>query len=350
MKYLSNIDLNRNELQNARIQNLATAPKTPVEGQIYYNTVDKVIYQWNGTAWVAVGGGEIDTIKVNGAALPIVDKTVDLVIPSYNENDGSGSKIFTAIDSMNNPNYFIIQRYSSGEVHLIWRPYEGESVRHRLIDKAYVDTIVADYLELAGGTMSGDIAMGGNSITGLADPTDDSDAATKGYVDTLTVGAYQPAGSYAFADLPAPSTDTFHKMYDVTDDFTATADFIDSEVGLEYPAGTNVAVVNVGTEASPVYKYDALTGIVDLSDYPTKTEVNSIIAYKSEVLSASGTATSKTMTYSGLLIEAYAVMNGERVMMDISQVGGSNKSVTFSAASIPPSDVECILIQKIDLT
>ena len=50
--------------------------------------------------------------------------------------------------------------------------------------KTYVDTADALKLDLAGGTMSGAIAMGTSKITGLGNPTANQDAATKTYVDT----------------------------------------------------------------------------------------------------------------------------------------------------------------------
>ena len=58
LQYLTDINLNKNELQNAVIQNLATAPGTPSEGQIYYDSTagDKQLYFYNGSTWIAVSG------------------------------------------------------------------------------------------------------------------------------------------------------------------------------------------------------------------------------------------------------------------------------------------------------
>lgn len=57
-KFLVSINLNQNEIQNFRIHNLGTAPGTPVEGQMYYNTGDKKSYIFNGTTWddITTGG------------------------------------------------------------------------------------------------------------------------------------------------------------------------------------------------------------------------------------------------------------------------------------------------------
>ena len=62
------IDLNKNELQNAVIQNLATAPGSPVEGQVYYDSSvgDKQLYFYNGTSWIPVSGDIQEVIAGDG--------------------------------------------------------------------------------------------------------------------------------------------------------------------------------------------------------------------------------------------------------------------------------------------
>ena len=55
--FLTGLNLNKNELLNARIQNLQNPPGSPVAGQIYFDTDTKQITLWDGTAWVSLAAG-----------------------------------------------------------------------------------------------------------------------------------------------------------------------------------------------------------------------------------------------------------------------------------------------------
>jgi hypothetical protein len=74
--------------------------------------------------------------------------------------------------------------------------------------KVYVDTADALKLSLTGGTMSGAIAMGTAKITGLGTPTDNADATTKLYVDGILGSATSAAASAAAAATSASNAAT----------------------------------------------------------------------------------------------------------------------------------------------
>jgi hypothetical protein len=67
------------------------------------------------------------------------------------------------------------------------------------------DTLLAGKLSLTGGTMSGALAMGSNRITGMADPVNAQDGATKNYIDTIFGSTTSAAASAAAAASSASS-------------------------------------------------------------------------------------------------------------------------------------------------
>jgi hypothetical protein len=104
MKYLSNLDLNKNQLLKARLENLASDPNSPVTGQIYYNTTDNVAYIWNGSAWLSaagasVVGGNLLSVTIDGQEYTVNHDSVsrtDTTSTASPQPDGT----FTAVDSV----------------------------------------------------------------------------------------------------------------------------------------------------------------------------------------------------------------------------------------------------------
>ena len=67
--FLTNIDLNTNELQNAVIQNLSSAPQSGnKEGRIYYDVTAKALYLYTNGTWkqLASGGAAASSLELTG--------------------------------------------------------------------------------------------------------------------------------------------------------------------------------------------------------------------------------------------------------------------------------------------
>ncbi|MBQ8691958.1 MAG: hypothetical protein IJ520_02330 [Synergistaceae bacterium] len=123
-------------------------------------------------------------------------------------------------------------------------------------------------------------------ITGKADSSTTlagygiADAYTKSEIDAKITATYKPKGSLAASGIAASLLVAANEgnVYNITEDFTSTADFVEG-AGNTHTAGTNVVVVNtVADGETAVYKFDVMAGMVDLSGYATKDEVAALTA------------------------------------------------------------------------
>lgn len=120
---------------------------------------------------------------------------------------------------------------------------------------------------------------------------------------------YKAAGTVQFASLPTPSATEEGKVYNVSDAFTTTENFVEG-AGQEYPAGTNVVCINT---ASEVYKWDVLAGFVDLSAYATTESVTSGLNNKVDKVEGSSLVENTDIAK----LKALATINGVTEELEI---------------------------------
>jgi hypothetical protein len=192
-KFLTNIDLNSNELRNGVIHNLATDPGTGVAGQVYFNTVDNTLKVYTGSAWEAVGSTEFIGDAVND--LLDAGYGVDL---TYNDGANSLTVSNTGVVSLAGTANEVIASASSGSVTLSLPDNIHVNVTGDLTGNADTATSLETTRTISlGGSLSGSVSFDGTSdVTITADIVADSVA-----LGTDTTGDYVAGASASGAGI-----------------------------------------------------------------------------------------------------------------------------------------------------
>ena len=82
-KYLVDLDLSKNQLLNAVVQNLAAAPSSPNQGQIYWDTAQDSLFVWNedGSTWIDLGSSGVTNLSYTAAAADGINTQATNAIP-----------------------------------------------------------------------------------------------------------------------------------------------------------------------------------------------------------------------------------------------------------------------------
>jgi hypothetical protein len=317
IKYLNNVDLTKNELQNAVIQVLATAPSGAVEGQVYYDSTDDVIKFYNGTAWVSAGGDLTAITTATANQLTITDSTGPI------------------------PNIDIV-----------------------------TSAVTNAGVELATGDQIYDFVTTGinDRIQNVTDPTGAQDVATKNYVDTIATGLLEYKGGYD-ASTNTPDLDTATNIaIDKGDAYTVTADglffteqvrigdFIIAETAIVAGAGGSlsdftVVQSNVDLATAAATSGAAVKGIsgYDSADFSVTAGFVSLETKTYKALIGNGTLTTVPVTHGlnsqDLIIQLFDASTNETVYAEVARTSATQVNVSFSVA--PASNSIKILIQKI---
>ena len=138
---------------------------------------------------------------------------------------------------------------------------------------------------------------------------------TDGKIDekiaTAISTTYKAAGSVAFEALPELAAGEEGKVYNISNEFTTNENFVEG-VGQKYPAGTNVVCIDI--DDAGTYKWDVLSGFVDLSAYETTASVDEKLNKKVDKVEGSSLVQDTLIAKLTGMAEIKSVKEGELVV------------------------------------
>src|SRR5215471_9690453 len=151
------INLQKNELQNAVVQNIGAAPSSPLKGQIYMDSGTNNLYFYDGSGWVSCRSAGALTPASTVTTQAVGDSAVVGVSTNYAREDHKhGREAFAAPTAETT--------------------FGTSSAAHSAI--SVTDLAAAN----------ANLNMNGHYINNVLDPVSSSDAATKNYVDASIAG------------------------------------------------------------------------------------------------------------------------------------------------------------------
>lgn len=237
-----------NKVDKVAGKGLSTNDFTNELKQTYDDTVETV-------AGIVAEGGEpnvIEIVKVNGTALtPDANKAVNVSVPTKTSDLTNDSNFAVDSSYVHTDNNFTTTL--KNKLNGISAGAEVNAINTIKVNGT-AQTITSKAVNIS-------VPTNNNQLTNGAGYQTASDVNTA--INNKIGSTYKPKGSVAFANLPALSSSNEGFVYNITDSFTTTADFVEG-AGKKYPAGTNVVIINT---SGTTYKYDVLAGVTDLSGY-----------------------------------------------------------------------------------